>query len=122
MIFIAGLLIYLVAGIVATELYNKRDIAKSIAVDIAIYDCLSTDDTSDTRRASSVIQEVGKRSIEYAGWWFWRRKKPFSRLSMKEQKILGFPLWPIDILMCEIGYRRELAFIKALASDGLKGE
>lgn len=111
MIIILTVATYLIIGIVATRLYYKRDIENTRCIKKKIHEYVKRLNIR-TEEGSCILSEVMERSsIDSAGWWYWRRKKPFNRLSMKVANIISFPFWIIDIAFCEIGFRRELQYV-----------
>lgn len=111
MIIILTVAAYLIIGIVATRLYYKRDIENTRCIQKKIHEYVKRLNIR-TEEASFFLSEVmAQSSIDSAGWWYWRRKKPFDKLSMKAANIISFPFWIIDIAFCEIGFRRELQWV-----------
>lgn len=104
--------IYLVVGIIANQLYKKRDLFCSQCVDYWIDEILTFKFPDVTVQTSAwLFQLINRFAIDYAGWWYWRWKRPFSKLSIRIRNIIALPFWPIDILMCEIGFIRERKYL-----------
>ena len=110
----AGCLIvisYFIIGIIANKFYEKRDIKLSVIVDGELHRLTEHLKKSSPEAADFMLDNFSRESIKNAGWCFWRRKWIFSVLSMKTKNIIGFLVWPIDIVLCEIGYKRERRYI-----------
>lgn len=97
-----GIILYFLIGIFVNPLYKFRDIRLSGLVDIAIYNMTRNDFSS-----------IAMDTMNYAGYWFWRRQKPFDKLSWNVKYVIGFIFWPIDIVMSEIGYKKEFIYLKS---------
>ena len=120
MIIWIAIFLYLAAGIAASWLYNKRDITNTISISSIIHRNL--DFSNSAGLTEYLFIETSQDSITYAGWWYWRRKKPFLRLPMLVNNMLGVLLWPIDIMMCEIGHKKELDYLQSIFPAEKKGE
>lgn len=104
--------VYLVVGIIANQLYKKRDLFCSQCVDYWIDEILTLKFPNVTVKTSAwLFQLINRFAIDFAGWWYWRWKRPFSKLSIRTRNIIALPFWPIDILMCEIGFIRERKYL-----------
>ena len=97
-----GVILYFLVGILINRLYKSRDIRLSSLVDIAIY--------NTTRNNFS---SIAMDTMNYAGYWFWRRRKPFDKWSWNVKYVIGFIFWPIDLIMSEIGYKKEFIYLES---------
>lgn len=112
MVVLLVIIVYFLVGIVANKLYGKRDIICTKQIEDKIdrhISQLSLDEESEWW----LCKELSKKSIDHAGWFFWRRKLP-TKWSIKYANIVSFPFWIIDIFMCELGYIRERKYINSL--------
>ena len=94
---------YIMAGHLANQRYDVRDIFLTNKVDGLIY-------ANYNKRSEYMIKE--EEAAKSAGWFFWRRKKPFKVLPYFVKDLIGIIFWPIDLLLTEIGYRRELRYLE----------
>lgn len=105
---LAGLY-YICLGIAANEVYTDRDLELSrIAYCLAI--------------GAGNLATVNKTSIDAAGWFFWRRKWLFNRMSWNIKYVIGILIWPLDLIFAEIGYAREIECLKRLNAESLSVE
>lgn len=119
MIILAAVFLYLAEGIAASRLYNKRDTTNTISVSSIIDRNL--DFSNSDGLTEYLFNTTMQNSIAYAGWWYWRRKKPFSSFPMLVNDMLGVLFWPVDIVMCEIGHQKELDYLQSVFSAEKKG-
>lgn len=121
MIIWIAVFLYLVTGIAVSRLYNKRDSTNSVSVASIIDRNLDKMKNKDDGFTEYLFNITLRSSISHAGWWYWRRKKPFLRLPMLVNDVLGVILWPIDIIMCEVGHQKELDYLQSIFSAEKKG-
>ena len=90
--------IYILIGYIANKLYDDKDMFLG---DLA-YGYFDTD-TAYLRM---------EEAIKSAGWFFWRRRKPFSVMPRVVNELIGLAIWPIDLLLAEAGYKREIRYLE----------
>lgn len=114
MIVILTVAAYLIIGIVTMRLYYRRDIENTRCIQRKIHEYVQRLNLRTEEASCFLYGVLEQSSIDNAGWWYWRRKKPFDRLSMKMANTISFPFWIIDIAFCEIGFCRELQYVNKL--------
>lgn len=105
--------LYFLVGAVVNHFYKKKDLKNSITIEEII------DNSVAGPNSWWLSKEIQKKSIDYAGWCYWRRKPPFDKLSIGVKNVIAFPFWIFDDILCEIGYWRELKYVN---THCLKGE
>jgi hypothetical protein len=94
--------IYILIGYITNKLYEDRDMFLSDKVGDLAYGYF------DNGTAYLRMEEA----TESAGWFFWRRRKPFSVMPRVVNELIGLAIWPIDLLLSEAGYKRELRYLE----------
>ena len=111
MVLLIIVMAYLLIGFVVNILYKKRDRAMTRLVDQKINDYVKSIDLPSNDAKWIMRQSVSENASARAGWCFWRRKWPFCHYSYEKNTLISIPFWIIDIIMCEIGYKRELRYV-----------
>lgn len=108
---IIGIILYFIIGFIVDFFSKKRDRYLSSLVDLIVYNQAKGIPVCDACDFFDNVSKINADTLNYAGYWFWRNKKPFSKWSWKIRNAFGFIFWPIDIIMSEIGYKRQLHYL-----------
>ena len=96
---------YVVLGVILNAIWIKRDIKLSKMADRLWADF-----------------DIRDRAVNSAGWFFWRAKKPFVNWPRWILYIIGLVFWPIDLIFCELGYKKEFEYLKRVSNTFVNGK